>query len=272
MKNTTLIDDIIHNDVHCYFISPHLDDAVFSAGELMSRIANRVKVDVVNVFTNPGDGVSTLSARTFLNQCKSINAIRLFRDRIKEDQLALGSLGGVTVHNLDFTDGLWRKKRGLPKFVSGIGQHIPEIASLYPTYRWHIISGKIHADDMPLITEVRREIRNIVNPSENHLVFCPIGYGQHVDHLVVKKACTQEFSSLIYWADIPYYFRMTKHDSSKTAGYVKRLELVAASKKERLCKKYASQYDIVLGSHMILNTIETYYEYKRDAEMNSVLS
>lgn len=257
MDSQKFIQDVIKNDVHCYFISPHLDDAVFSAGELMHNLSSMVKVDVINVFTSSGDGNCTLSARAYLNQCKSVNPSKLFEDRLAEDSHVLHKMG-VKIHNLGFVDGLWRRKQHLTKYLSTIGKYIPESISLYPTYRWHLISGNIHIEDDSLIIAIRKRIKDIINGHEKYIIFCPIGYGQHIDHLVVRNACSQGFTEVIYWNDLPYSLQMSDRDVMQKHMYVKQFELITTQEKQRLCRGYISQYDIVLQEDTAMNINEVY--------------
>ena len=106
----------------CFFISPHLDDAVFSAGGLMIFLAKKNPVTVVNVFTEAGDLPYTLSAKKYLSVCEVDDARKLFEQRRNEDQKVLEKVG-VKVVNLGFVDALWRKKEGVARF-----KIIPEFA------------------------------------------------------------------------------------------------------------------------------------------------
>jgi hypothetical protein len=57
-----IIAHIIKNKIPCYFLSPHLDDAVLSAGGLISSLSGNTSVTVVNIFTTAGEK-NTLSAK-----------------------------------------------------------------------------------------------------------------------------------------------------------------------------------------------------------------
>src|SRR3990167_9161599 len=148
-----LVENIINKKTHCYFVSPHLDDAVFSAGELLSQLAGKVDITVINVFTSFGDGNNTLSARSFLKQCKIDNPKKLYEIRINEDNIALSKLN-ARVYNLGFTEALWRRKRYSNKFGELLSKYIPEFNRLYPVYRFNIVSGKLHKEDEKLVREI----------------------------------------------------------------------------------------------------------------------
>src|SRR4030042_3118942 len=104
--------NIINNKTHCYFISPHFDDAIFSVGELMQYLSGKVDTTVINIFTSCGAAKNSLSARAYLKQCQQDDAKKLFKVRIDEDQRALTSIS-AKVHNFGYTDALWRRKKAL---------------------------------------------------------------------------------------------------------------------------------------------------------------
>ncbi|MCH7641145.1 PIG-L family deacetylase, partial [Patescibacteria group bacterium] len=138
-----IVKDIIKNKRTCYFISPHLDDAAFSAGGLISYLAKRTKVVVITAFTRAGRDKHSLSALSYVNQCgyKKNEIGRFFSARRKEDKELFESLG-VKVMHLGFLDALWRKKKSLNLIEKFSTLFINEFRYIYPTYRLHISKGK----------------------------------------------------------------------------------------------------------------------------------
>src|SRR5579871_5067884 len=108
----------------CIFISPHLDDAILSAGELMRTLVGKTKILVVNVFTEASNDRQTLSAWKYVKDMGYSNAKDLFIERKAEDKRALSHLGIYPI-NLGFSDVLWRTKN--TKFSSFLGKIIPEL-------------------------------------------------------------------------------------------------------------------------------------------------
>ena len=51
-----------------FFVSPHLDDAVFSAGNLLLTLAEKTEIMVINVFTQADTKPYTYSAKKYLSR------------------------------------------------------------------------------------------------------------------------------------------------------------------------------------------------------------
>ena len=81
-----LIDHIIKNKIKCFFVSPHQDDAIFSAGGLISYLTVKTEVNIVNVFSGCGKTPYTLSAKSFFKQCSYDNAEKLANQRNREEE------------------------------------------------------------------------------------------------------------------------------------------------------------------------------------------
>lgn len=83
--------DNLNNKKNYIFISPHLDDAILSAGALIYELKNKGRVKIITVFTKGDD---------------------FFLRRKKEDKNACHYLEIDYLH-LDFTDVLWRNSSNL---------------------------------------------------------------------------------------------------------------------------------------------------------------
>ena len=227
------LQDIITNKRPVYFISPHFDDAILSAGALMSYLSKKIKVNVVTVFTKADKG-DTISAKQFLRQCGYTNATTLFADRAKEDASVLEPIADMVI-TLGATDALWRKKYH-KNIVSYLFPFIPEAQVLYPTYRFHISKGHLVKDDMVLVEQIAEKLKKIIE--KNAVVFCPIGIGKHVDHVLTRKACEKLNRELIYWSDFPY-----NKDEAEEEKVLKKFSFdTNLEKKEKLVKGYKTQY------------------------------
>lgn len=260
-----IIEKIVKENRPCFFISPHLDDAAFSAGGLIEKLSGSVPVMVVNVFTASGlPNNNSLSAKAFLSQCGVADKETLFNMRKKEDRKALYPLG-VRVINLDEIDALWRPsfiRSLLPKWLISL---VPELGLKYPTYRWHIISGKINIEDRTLVERLRLKLHSLVGGGGG-TIFCPLGIGGHVDHLLVREACAglTEANRLYFWLDVPYVSGGdTKKLDEILSGLVVRPHIFAQDydKKLRLCEKYESQINQVIPDRGILRNKEAFYEF-----------
>lgn len=246
---------------HIVCFSPHLDDAVFSAGGTLAELSKKMPVTVVNVFTSAGDARSTLSAKQFLKQSKIASPGTLFKVRLNEDKKSLKHIR-ADVLDLNYTDALWRKKKRSVFPVRVAGNVLPEFVSLYPTYRYHVIKGNIHKQDSDLVVELARRFRNIVPDPTTVAVFAPVGVGSHVDHNIVRNACRLAFGKdVFYWLDFPYFARegVTANEFVKENHLEVREVIVNPSVKQGLCKEYESQYDIVMPDKNVLTSSERFF-------------
>lgn len=210
-KKGFLIEDIAVRGAPCFFISPHPDDAILSAGDLISSLtgisATRlppVPVTVVTIFTEISLP-QTISARRFLARCGYKDPIKFFQDRRDEDAKACAMAGAESVH-LGFIDALWRKKQDVVS-RNFFGKILPELGHIYPTYRFHVARGKASRRDDFLIQEIADKIKTAVGHDTDAVIFCPMGIGGHVDHLIARRAVEHIAARPIYWADFPYSVR-----------------------------------------------------------------
>jgi LmbE family N-acetylglucosaminyl deacetylase len=254
-----LIQKIIVNKTRCIFVSPHPDDAVFSAGGLMSYLAGKVPVTVINVFSRSGDSGSTVSARAFLRQCGENTPRSLYLRRRAEDKKVLSELNIHPV-NLNHVDALWRKNVS-PRLLSKIlGSIFPEFVSLYPTYRFHVKSGKICQQDRKLVARIAGQIKKYLPADGNYVIFCPAGVGNHVDHLITRSACQSVSPDIYYWSDYPYTLK--KNLDSLSPGLILAGDFVSVSElhsRLRLSKLYRSQFRQVATDPKTLLMPEKYY-------------
>lgn len=257
--NSEHIKRIIDNRIPCYFISPHPDDAVLSAGGLMSYLSNHTEVFVVNVFTKPSSQPYSLSARVFLKQCKYDNADDLFKDRINEDRIALESIG-IKPFYLGFVDALWRKIENPNFALRMISKILPDIGNVYPLYRYHIVGNKISTKDSQLILRIKDELNTLINTDKPYYVFCPLGIDSHIDHLVVRKSCVNNFNNVIMWSDFPYNVRR------KAGGGIDKLVKESfifnegKEVKKDIIKLYKSQVGAIFPDNSIALVPEVFYE------------
>lgn len=231
------------------FISPHLDDAAFSAGGILAFLSKlNLPVLVINVFTSPGNGNGeTLSSRKFLSQCKDADPVRLFSKRLAEDSRIFLTLKNTKVINLGLVDALWRLSKSAHPLTRFLGKLAPEFLRAYPTYRWHISTGKISPNDSLTVDELFRTIKKHVRQKD--LIFCPLGIGKHVDHLIVRDACTKLENTKVYWADHPYQLIHSADQDFIHRHQLQRFVFSQFKKaKGLLIKGYKTQVEPVFGT------------------------
>ncbi len=232
----------------CYFVSPHLDDMVFSASALATELAKTNRIVVVNVFTDTPTGPNTRSAAAYLKQCGYNDAEALYQNRRDEDVRALAGLADEII-NLAMTEALWRRKPG--RLASLIARLLPELAALYPTYRWHIIKAKLSRHDRQTVDLIRQKLGEVIG--SDAFVFCPLGVGNHIDHVITSAACDAMFDSPIHWVDFPYSAR---GDSKSTTGLEGFSFNGDSQEKLSRMQKYETQYSTIFPNGAVLQPEE----------------
>ena len=148
------------------YISPHLDDAVLSAGGL--------------IFDQAKSGLN-IEVWTFMCAIPREVSSEKYISRMLEDRTSLKILGAIPVHYC-FLDAIDRKDF--------------EGNKLYST-----VFGPVNPNDKitPAITHL---IKMELKPDD--ILICPLAVGLHVDHVIIRNACEELDVPLIYLIDFPY--------------------------------------------------------------------
>ncbi len=167
-------------------VSPHLDDAVLSAGATIA--ATRRDVVVCTVFAGLPQPPLSAPAREFHAVCGlGDDAVAVRR---AEDHGALALLGAQAVH-WDFLDGIYRRM-GDGWLIDELGLHLDAATRFEPELADAIASA---------LGELVRSLR----PSA---VWTCAAIGDHVDHRAVlaacRVACAAEDVPVYVWEDMPY--------------------------------------------------------------------
>lgn len=250
--------------MHLYFISPHLDDAIFSAGNLITKLCKRHKVTILTVFTQASEAPDTLFSRMFTHRSGFDNAKDFFQARKEEDMQVCHSLGADIIH-LPYIDVAWRKKRNRDGFLLRL---FPELIHLYPT-RFHILSGIIHKNDNYMIRKITKELKSRIEDSST--VFCPLGIGNNVDHIIIRTICKNNFAHVIYWQDYPYMLRNKDNIPFIEENSLKRARFTELFDKRNLIEGYRSQTKAYFTYQKIINNTEEYYSVDEKLLKNCLL-
>ena len=167
------------------FLSPHLDDAVFSCGGLAAYLSDAGwRTVMVTAFTR-----SVVPAAGFALACQldkglppDVDYMALRRD---EDRVAASVIGIQDLRWLDLLEAPHRGYHSAPALFGGVHE------------------GDAVADELaPLFGALAAEL-------EPDLVLAPQGLGNHVDHQHVVAAALQAFAtdSLAFYRDTPYAIR-----------------------------------------------------------------
>ena len=175
------------------FLSPHLDDAVFSAGGLAGLLADRGWTTVLaTAFTR-----SVVPAAGFALACQLDKGLAPEVDymalRRQEDQEAAAVLGFSQVRWLDLLEAPHREYHSAPALFSDPNGH-------------DSVRIPLSAHFLALAAEFRPD-----------LVLAPQGLGNHVDHQQVIAAALGSFRAdrLAFYRDTPYAIRQPEARAHK---------------------------------------------------------
>ncbi len=170
------------------YLSPHPDDAVFSCGGLIARQTSAG--EAVTVLTicagEPPPGVLTPFAQALHDRWETEDSPSAVR-RL-EDTLACGSLSAEVIH-LEIPDAVYRRN------INGTALYPDETA----------IFGALHESESDLVVNLQGELADHI-PAQS-MVYCPLGYGGHVDHRLTRRAAEGLNRALWYYQDYPYVMR-----------------------------------------------------------------
>jgi LmbE family N-acetylglucosaminyl deacetylase len=174
------------------FVSPHLDDAALSCGGAIAHLVGAgVRVTVVTVFTADqpgGEPISPLARRVHASWDAGD---RPFSARHDEDLAAMQLLGARPEH-LGLLDAIYRRSAsGEALYGDPLGTPAAEDVE-------HFLPR--------LVAELGV---SAVGASPQARVFCPEATGDHVDHILVRRAVEQvvDAKRIVYYSEYPYSAR-----------------------------------------------------------------
>lgn len=172
------------------FISPHLDDAVLSCGGLISKLSPKYHIEVWTLFCGrPLWPRKSPLVRWLHGICNARNASELLRRRRLEDKHALNIVGASGKY-LSFLDSVYR---------------LETISK--PLYHASCV-GNVHAKDSRLVSAISAALKKRLHAQD--VVFCPLGIGNHVDHIITRQAVDAvDEIKISYYQDVPYVMSET---------------------------------------------------------------
>jgi LmbE family N-acetylglucosaminyl deacetylase len=168
------------------YLSPHLDDAIFSCGGIIWEQVNQGdQVEVWTIFSGdpPTEELTPFAERLHARWGEFQNPYKVRRD---EDQKACAFLG-VPYRHLGYQDCIYRRnpETGKPLINSEM--------DLFPP-------GPLH--EKSLISELHQKLTRMVD--KNCIVCGPIGVGGHTDHRFVRAGMMDLPNKIKYYPDFPY--------------------------------------------------------------------
>lgn len=214
------------------YLSPHLDDAVLSAGGLIQlQAATGIPVQIWTAMAGlPPDGDLPEFAQIMHGIWGFESAEQAIATRREEDARAAATLGATAVH-LDFLDCIYRRGRSGEALYSDV-------------------TLPIQPDDADLPGQVSQAIVSLLEPDDR--LICQLAIGRHVDHVIVRQAADLLHRTLAYDADMPYVLNHPEELEPASSGFVESLEPVSETAMQcwiHAIECYASQVDSVFGSH-----------------------
>jgi LmbE family N-acetylglucosaminyl deacetylase len=169
------------------YLSPHLDDAVFSAGGLVyEKVRAGLQVEIWTIVCGfPPPGELPPLAQELHAQWGTGTAEQTVRLRREEDVRAAGYLGATTLH-MDLPDCIYR--RG------------PDGEALYKD-----IFVQPHPYEANLPAEIAETLSGLIQQDDQ--LVCQLAIGGHVDHILVRQAAELLDLPLLFAADLPYHFK-----------------------------------------------------------------
>jgi hypothetical protein len=155
---------------------------------------------------------------------------------------------------------LFRRRREALPGSSALGKALPELVHRYPTYRFDIALGRVSKGDTALISELQDAVAREIEQHAAGLLFCPVGVGRHVDHLITRSVGERSAERAVFYSDFPY----NQHQPPDPA-FVRSRNLTAwqwsgdLEAKHRRVRQYATQADALFPDGHIPAVPETYY-------------
>ncbi len=180
------------------YLSPHLDDAVLSAGGLIyDQAQSGTPVEIWTLMAgSPPEGEFSQFAQLQHYMWGFPSAETAIRARRQEDRNAAAIVDARPVH-FDFLDCIYR--RGLN------GEWLYSDISVPP-----------QEEDAALVDQIAKAILDRIQPDDR--VVCQLAIGSHVDHLLVRQGAEKTSLPLLYDIDIPYYLSRQDEFDPGSAG------------------------------------------------------
>ena len=232
------------------YLSPHLDDAVLSAGGLIyEQTQSGIPVEIWTFMSGyaPIGEVSPF-AELLHDQWGFSSAEDAVRARREEDRQAVAVVGADVIH-FDFLDCIYRRA---------------------PNGEWMYaeISVPPHPADAGLPSQIAQVIRPRL--TRDDVLVAQLSVGSHVDHVLVRQAAELLDRPLLYDIDIPYMFYKPEEFAPKSPGMretVHRITTAGLRSWQEAVLEYKSQLP-VLGEALSTpekarESIQAYWEERK---------
>lgn len=214
-------------------LSPHLDDAAFSCGGTLARLADDGwRVAMATLFTQSVAAPTgfALACQTDKGLDASVDYMRLRRT---EDAAAARALGIEAPRHLPFREAPHRGYGSAPELF-----------------------GDPRGDDR-IVEALAPALAALIGETEPDLILAPQAIGGHVDHLQAVAAFRRVAPDrpVLWWRDFPYTVRSAAPKAPLRASFADlpvravALDPRAQARKAEACAAYATQVGFQFGGH-----------------------
>ena len=191
------------------YLSPHLDDAVLSAGGLIfEQTRSGIPVEIWTFMCGyPPNGDYSPFAELLHKLWGFSSAEETVRERREEDRRAAAVVGAQVTH-FDFLDCIYRRGAN--------GEWLYSDISIPP-----------HPEDADIPERIAETINARLQPGD--VLVCQLAVGSHVDHVLVRQGAERVGRSLLYDIDIPYFLTKPEEFAPKSAKMSEALHPVTES-------------------------------------------
>ena len=215
------------------FLSPHIDDVVFSVGGYLHQLNQQSQqTEVWTIFAgqNPPRSKRTPIANEIIDRWGY--GEQTTNRRIAEDQNALSVLKNKKQYYFDFLDAIYRKNDLGENIVNGEPDFIK---SFSPNQSQNIIAE--------LISFLKPKLAK----SQNASLYLPLAMGNHPDHKVLRIAIDSIITQLPhiqlhYFADFPYTIRVDDNGESYAPSNTKKIQIKISPQNQQKWIKAITQY------------------------------
>jgi LmbE family N-acetylglucosaminyl deacetylase len=213
------------------FLSPHLDDAVLSAGGLLLALRDRASRLVVTIACGNPTTPEGKAARNRRGHAPPA-------ERREEDRAAMRALDCHYLH-LGFEDCVFRRSPITGELIYKAPRN---------KFTFALPDDRAHVEELFLV------LRRLCNQTRRVLLVAPLGVGYHVDHLICAQVALRivPLSHVLFYEDIPYVFdpEAGRGDTDGPLSALERLGCVPSQRfavpfdpaeKVRLAEYYRSQ-------------------------------
>ncbi len=218
------------------YLSPHLDDAVFSAGGLIyDQTRSGIPVEIWTFMCGyvPETDVSPF-AQLIHTQWGFSSAEETVRLRRQEDRTAAAILGADTVH-FDFPDCIYRR--------GADGEWLYSVVAVPP-----------RPEDAWLPPQIAQTISARLQPDD--VLVCQLSLGSHVDHVLVRQGAELVARPLLYDLDMPYVLYSPEELGQKSAGMRESVHPITETGLERWKEAALAYTSQIIGLGELFNTPE----------------